>query len=242
MFAEVVWDQTKARRFWDYQGSKPEASQVYFGAMFGDAILKYAAGRIPLDGVVLDCGCGPGHFLERLLTKHVTAVAVDGSERSVNIVKERLGGRRNLIDVKQADVTRLPCEDQSIDAVFLLEVLEHLDDSSRVQALAEIFRVLKPCGKVLVSVPYDEDLVREKVACPECGCVFHRVQHQASFNENSLQAELVESGFCVEEIRALSWSDLKSNKLMCCLRRLWRLLRRHSRLPHLVGVARRPNT
>ncbi|MBP1152814.1 class I SAM-dependent methyltransferase [Methylocaldum sp. RMAD-M] len=241
MYYEIIWDETKIKKFWNYEGSKPEASQVYFGAMFGDAVLKYATGRVPLNGVVLDCGCGPGYFSEKLLARHATVVAVEGSEESVNMVKQRLGGQRNLVDVRQGDVTRLPCEDQFADAVFLLEVLEHLDNSARMQALSEIFRVLKPCGKLLVSVPYDEDLVRGKVACPACGCVFHRVQHQASFNKESLEAQLSDSGFCVEEIRALNWSDLLGNPLIRGLRKMRRLLRRENRFPHLVAVARRPN-
>lgn len=239
MFHDVVWDQIKIRRFWDYQGSKPQESQLYFGAMFGDAVLNYAHGRVSLDGLVLDCGCGPGYFSEKLLARHATVLAIEGSEESINMAKKRLGGQRKLVDIRQGDVTQLPCEDQAVDTVFLLEVLEHLDSFTRAQAISELFRVLRPSGKVLVSVPYNEDLARQKVACPDCGCVFHVRQHQASFSEKSLEAYLRDSGFYVEEVCALNWSHLMGNGLTRSLRRALRLLRRDNRLPHLVALARR---
>lgn len=50
------------------------------------------------------------------------------------------------------DAARLPVDGCMIDTVLLLEVLEHLPDDK--QALDEIFRVLKPGGKLFISVPF----------------------------------------------------------------------------------------
>lgn len=51
-----------------------------------------------------------------------------------------------------ADASRLPLADASIDTVLLLEVLEHLRYPA--QALAEITRVLRPGGRLLLTVPF----------------------------------------------------------------------------------------
>jgi SAM-dependent methyltransferase len=51
----------------------------------------------------------------------------------------------------QADATAIPFGDSVFDAVFLFDVLEHVDEESK--ALAEIRRVLRPEGKLLVTVP-----------------------------------------------------------------------------------------
>jgi SAM-dependent methyltransferase len=51
-----------------------------------------------------------------------------------------------------ADAARLPLQDASIDTVLLLEVLEHLRHPR--EALSEIARVLRPGGRLLVTVPF----------------------------------------------------------------------------------------
>lgn len=51
-----------------------------------------------------------------------------------------------------ADACHLPLADNKFDAVLLLEVLEHVSDDR--QALCEIHRVLKPGGKLYISVPF----------------------------------------------------------------------------------------
>jgi SAM-dependent methyltransferase len=51
----------------------------------------------------------------------------------------------------QADATELPFKDGAFDAVFMFDVLEHIDADAKV--LAELHRVLRPKGKLLVTVP-----------------------------------------------------------------------------------------
>ncbi len=51
-----------------------------------------------------------------------------------------------------ADVHDLPFEDGSFDAVVAIEVIEHL--RSPQEAVAEIFRVLRPGGRIFVSIPF----------------------------------------------------------------------------------------
>ncbi|MFC4250413.1 class I SAM-dependent methyltransferase [Sinimarinibacterium flocculans] len=51
-----------------------------------------------------------------------------------------------------ADAAALPLRDASVDAVVILEVIEHLP--SPRQALHEIARVLRPGGQLLLSVPF----------------------------------------------------------------------------------------
>jgi 2-polyprenyl-3-methyl-5-hydroxy-6-metoxy-1,4-benzoquinol methylase len=66
----------------------------------------------------------------------------------VNIEKARALG----LDVRAADVSRrLPVDDASCDSVVCLELLEHLP--SPIELLIEFRRVLKPEGRVVISVP-----------------------------------------------------------------------------------------
>ncbi len=50
------------------------------------------------------------------------------------------------------DIKNIPLPDQSVDAVICRSVLEHVEDPFK--AVAEIYRILRPQGKALVSVPF----------------------------------------------------------------------------------------
>lgn len=51
----------------------------------------------------------------------------------------------------EGDITRAPFEDASFDVIFAMDVLEHIPDHEK--AYAEIVRILKPGGQVVVTVP-----------------------------------------------------------------------------------------
>ncbi|MFA6215757.1 MAG: class I SAM-dependent methyltransferase [Patescibacteria group bacterium] len=61
----------------------------------------------------------------------------------------------NVVDYRPdilGDIRNMPLSDSSIDAVICRAVLEHVDDPFK--AVAEIYRVLKPGGRCLVSLPF----------------------------------------------------------------------------------------
>lgn len=55
--------------------------------------------------------------------------------------------------VQRVSLLELPFEAGSFDRALCLDVLEHLHFSEQPAALAELFRVLRPGGELLVSVP-----------------------------------------------------------------------------------------
>jgi ubiquinone/menaquinone biosynthesis C-methylase UbiE len=56
----------------------------------------------------------------------------------------------------EASATALPFEDESFDAVLSCEMVEHLPAGDRTKALTEMFRVLRPGGRMVVTFPADE--------------------------------------------------------------------------------------
>jgi glycosyltransferase involved in cell wall biosynthesis/SAM-dependent methyltransferase len=99
---------------------------------------------------LLDAGTGLGnvlHVAERA-APGATAVGVDRSA-------ERLGRARAegvAAPVARADLVDLPTPTGAFDAVLCSEVLEHLDDDRA--ALVELRRVLRPGGRLVVTVPH----------------------------------------------------------------------------------------
>ncbi|MEJ7787761.1 MAG: class I SAM-dependent methyltransferase [Solirubrobacteraceae bacterium] len=95
---------------------------------------------------ILDFGCGTGAFLE-YLDELGEVTAVDAEADAVAFC--HLRGRSEVTYV--APDAPLPFADGSFDVVTALDVVEHIDDD--VAALAELRRVLRPGGVLLVAVP-----------------------------------------------------------------------------------------
>ena len=103
------------------------------------------------DGMsVLECGCGPGHVVEKLLTTFpgcdVTGVEIDPFlVRKCKETVAALGTGRGQIH--EQSITELGFPDSSFDFVISRLVLEHLPDP--VRAVKEVHRVLKTGGKAV---------------------------------------------------------------------------------------------
>jgi len=99
---------------------------------------------------ILDVGCGPGFYAEELVRRGAEVVAIDTSPKMLTLARRRLKGRAVL---QQADLAgRLPFPDQDFDDVVCALVIHHLAD--REAALREIYRVLRPGGRLLLSTTH----------------------------------------------------------------------------------------
>lgn len=111
-----------------------------------ELVLGLLRGLVEPGGLVLDVGCGTGSLVERLRGEGFRALGVD-SRRDAIAVRLRASPGLWLL---QADGGRLPLRDEAVDAVLLLDTLEHADDEAM---LTEAVRVLRPGGVVLATVP-----------------------------------------------------------------------------------------
>lgn len=101
-------------------------------------------------GVAADIGCGPGVFIRHMSARARYLVAADIDCESLNRVRSRHKNLRNVEFIAtSADV--LPFPNEHLDTILLLEVLEHLVDDGA--AVREMSRVLRPGGRLVVSVP-----------------------------------------------------------------------------------------
>ena len=108
---------------------------------------------------VLDLGCGFGRHAFEAYRRGAHVVAVDRSAEEVEQVISmframQAGGEAEphlVARAVRADLLALPFPDASFDVVMASEVLEHIPDDEA--AMAEISRVVKPGGRVAVTVP-----------------------------------------------------------------------------------------
>jgi SAM-dependent methyltransferase len=105
-------------------------------------------------GRYLDAGCGTGADANALAVRHgVDVVGVDMSETMVEEAR-----RRGLTEAVVADAAALPFADESFDGAWADRVFQHLADPEA--ALAELVRVVKPGGRLVVVDPdYDTQVV-----------------------------------------------------------------------------------
>ena len=98
---------------------------------------------------VLEVGCGDASFTKELIRYSPDVTAIDISAQQIAENRRRFAG----ITFLQHDVAeRFPFQDNSFEAIWCSEVLEHLFDPAF--ALREMHRIMKPGGRLLVTVPY----------------------------------------------------------------------------------------
>lgn len=109
------------------------------------------------DQVCLDLGCGEGrHALTAHLSDGVQVLGVDLSHSDLKTAVSRIDDMASYspagqVLFLQSDGGRLPLADNSVDRLICSEVLEHIPNY--IQFLEEIDRVLKPSGRLCISVP-----------------------------------------------------------------------------------------
>ncbi len=96
---------------------------------------------------ILEVGCGTGADLLQFAKHGALATGVDITEKHVELARERLGDRAVI---HHADMRHLPFEDETFDYIYSHGVLHH--SSEPEQAIREMFRVLRPGGRINVHV------------------------------------------------------------------------------------------
>jgi SAM-dependent methyltransferase len=149
-------------------------------SILNDLFYKYFS--VPkTKALVLDIGSAGGEFLSRVRIDS-RKIAVDINCDILKYIKQENCG----IEVFRANAKKLPFRDNSFDALFLIDVIEHVKEDLMV--LEEAYRVLKPGGILEISVP-------------AFNCLFGRHDvlygHLRRYNKKQLEIKLKQSGYVI---------------------------------------------
>jgi 2-polyprenyl-3-methyl-5-hydroxy-6-metoxy-1,4-benzoquinol methylase len=174
------------QRFW--HESKLRLLDWFFPIRRGDALL--------------DVGCGSGVFADAAAKRGARVVGVDANPAAVayaetTFAKEGLSFRRGLLD-------ELDIEDASFDRASALEIVEHVLIDQVRKLLADLFRIVKKGGEVLITTPNYRGLwpVIEWAADRfSKAAKMDGDQHVLHFRRRLLRDVLVEAGFEIVDLR-----------------------------------------
>ena len=186
---------------WQLQGT---AAELYESTLVPAVFDPWAADLIERVSLrseerVLDVATGTGivaRRAKRLMGPSGNVVGLDLNSSMLDIARTRTDGAG--IDWVRGDAQDLPYDADSFDVVFIQQGLQFFPD--RVQAVRELYRVLKPCGRFGVSIwlgadhnPYGKALAEalDRHIDPEVGAGMRApfVDHAARDMETWLRAE-----------------------------------------------------
>lgn len=142
--------------------------------------------RVANDATIMEVGVSGGHLLRDLGTQfpHATLVGTDYTLGTLLALAPRVPG----IPLIRMDLTRSPLPDAVVDAIVLLNVLEHIDDDAA--AIRHCFRMVKPGGLVVIEVPAGPGLFDD---------YDRELMHFRRYSAGELRRKVEAAGFVIAE-------------------------------------------
>jgi ubiquinone/menaquinone biosynthesis C-methylase UbiE/DNA-binding transcriptional ArsR family regulator len=158
--AALAERRTKSQEFFSSSAAQwDRLRDELFGERFHLAAL---AGFANSEWTVGDLGCGTGQVSAALAPFVARVIAVDASAAMLQAARKRLHDF-DSVDLRRGELEALPVDDARLDAATLMLVLHHVPEPER--ALAEVARVLKPGGRLIIvdMLPHDRESYRQQM-------------------------------------------------------------------------------
>lgn len=159
-------------------------SPTYYQEMVRYERILQAVGK---SGTVVDFGCGDGYLSGLMASNGLNVISVDLALSRLK--KSKAAAKHQNFFLSNIEFAAI--KTGSVDIVVCSEVLEHIPKYENV--VKEIYRVLKPGCRAIITVPYKENL--KTFVCPHCHKSFHPDGHLHRFDRSNLSETFSMSGF-----------------------------------------------
>jgi SAM-dependent methyltransferase len=141
-----------SQEFW-YRNAESVAEQTELCNY--ETTLAAVREALPRDGPIVETGCGLARWVIYLRREGYPVTGLDLSQQALARARQA----QAEVPLFVADTLTLPFREGSIASVLSFGVIEHFPEGPHA-ALRELWRVLRPDGVALVSVPYNNYLRR----------------------------------------------------------------------------------
>lgn len=187
--------------YWDQHWDKLIRPEFYVGALEGqlDQFEGLFTKYLPANERILEAGCGPAKWVIALRQRGYHVEGVDWGKKTIEKVHRIFPD----LPIRSGDVCALEVEDGFYGAYISLGVVEHRVKGPEI-FLTEAFRVLRPGGVALFSVPWFNPLRRLKawVGCFNGNDMRGMQFYQYAFKVGEMKDKLAAAGFKVVESKS----------------------------------------
>ena len=142
---------------------------------------------------ILDAGCGYGLYAMSLGELGYDVDAIDIDSRRIKVLTKMFAEYpilKDAINLHTGSLTSLPFPSNSYERIICSEVIEHMEKDNK--AISELSRVLKPGGRLILSVPHDSKFNRK---------TFKRFGHERSgYTKEMLQTIMKGHNLIIEKV------------------------------------------
>jgi ArsR family transcriptional regulator len=142
-------NSTDVRTFFESAAAEWDVMRL---AYYDEAVIETLAEVAAVDDTrtVLDVGTGTGFVAAGLAQRASRVIAIDNSAAMLDVAGDNVAqlGISN-VELREADLERLPLDDDSVDAAVANMVVHHAEDPASM--LAEMARVVRPGGQVAIT-------------------------------------------------------------------------------------------
>lgn len=190
------------REMWEVLNSE-ERHHVKYPA---EEVVRFIKGKIPQGGAILDAGCGAGRHVILFAEEGFIPYGIDYSMSGVKETIKRLeveGFGKYSENIIQGSLDSLTFDDDKFDGVVSYGVLYYMDKGQIEKSVREMFRVLKPGGKIMMHIRTIGDYRFDSKALTENddhGClIMNTSDDRSSIKEKGMFMHF----FDKDEVRAL---------------------------------------
>ena len=123
--------------------------QMRIEAFGGSFHIEAMLSLLPADWCVADIGTGTGYALPLLAGMFKKVIAVDSVPKMIDLARARCRDQGiGNVTFRHGDLSSVPIRNEQVDLALAVLVLHHVPDPKR--AIGELFRIVKPGGRMLI--------------------------------------------------------------------------------------------